>query len=183
MVNCMAAPPRIVGRKGQHPQHATDPVIRQSVAKERTMAAVMLNHEQSDEQTGGRNCERQRQPPEAEINRRPSQCPQGAANGISVIAISKMLRAWLGSRYCARIVIHRRASLRREASVHPSVKTECLVLRRCAPRSHHDCYHAPASIGTAFRPVKTHTRALFQHRGTASVSTASSGAVSVNERA
>src|SRR5438270_3579279 len=50
----MRVAPEIVWRERQHPDNASDPVIEPAAAEERAMAAVMLDHEQADEETGRR---------------------------------------------------------------------------------------------------------------------------------
>ena len=54
MMHGMRAPPEIVGRQGEHAEHAADPVIGQAMAEERAMAAIVLDHEQPHQEAGGR---------------------------------------------------------------------------------------------------------------------------------
>ena len=76
MMDGVGAPPEVVGRERQHADHAADPVVREPVAEEGAVAAIVLDHERPHQEPGGRNRQQQRQPPIAEIERRPSQGPQ-----------------------------------------------------------------------------------------------------------
>ncbi len=71
----MVALPVIVGRQGQHAQHAAHPAIGGAVAEEGAVAAVMLDDEQAHHETGRRHGEQKRQPI-AHIQRQPHQHPQ-----------------------------------------------------------------------------------------------------------
>ena len=55
MVNRMRAAPVVVWRQRQNTEKPAHPVVRQTIAKEGTMSAIMLDHEQSYEKTGGRH--------------------------------------------------------------------------------------------------------------------------------
>jgi hypothetical protein len=72
VMKSMGAPPELVGRQGQHADHAPDPIIRQPAAKERPVAAIMLDHEEADEEARRRYGE-QHADPIADIQRRPHQ--------------------------------------------------------------------------------------------------------------
>src|SRR6516225_4631994 len=76
MMNRVCAAPVVVRRQRQNTEKSTHPVVRQTIAKEGTMSAIMLDHEQSHEKTGGRHAQQKRQPPIAEMNRCPSQRPK-----------------------------------------------------------------------------------------------------------
>jgi hypothetical protein len=45
VVDGVSAPPEIIGRQGQHADRPSDPVVRDTVAKKRAMAAIVLDHE------------------------------------------------------------------------------------------------------------------------------------------
>src|SRR6478672_9833215 len=49
MMACMVTSPVIVWRQGHDTDDSTDPIIRETAAKERAVAAVMLDHEETDE--------------------------------------------------------------------------------------------------------------------------------------
>ncbi len=74
MMNRMRAAPVIVRGQRQNAEKPSYPVVRQTMAKEGTMSAIMLDHEQSYEKTGGRHPSQERQLPIAEMNRCPSHC-------------------------------------------------------------------------------------------------------------
>ena len=48
--------------------HAADPVIRQAMAKEGAVTAIVLDHEQPHEKAGSRHRDQQGEPPIAEMN-------------------------------------------------------------------------------------------------------------------
>ena len=58
-MDAVRAPPEIVGRQRQHADHAADPVVRQAMAKERAVTAIVLDHEQADQKARGGNGEQQ----------------------------------------------------------------------------------------------------------------------------
>jgi len=70
------APPEIIGRERQYADCAAYPIVRQAMSEEGTVAAIVLDHEQPNQEAGGRHGEQQRHPPEAEVVRCPGQCPQ-----------------------------------------------------------------------------------------------------------
>ena len=51
MVNGVSAAPEVIGGERQHPDRAADPVVGETVTEERAVTAVVLDHEQADEQT------------------------------------------------------------------------------------------------------------------------------------
>ena len=55
-------PPEIVRRQGENADHAADPVVDRPMAKERAMAAIVLDHEQADKKARGGNGEQQIKP-------------------------------------------------------------------------------------------------------------------------
>ena len=73
--------PEIVGRQRQHAERAADPVIGEAVAEEGAVPAIVLDHEQPHQESGGRNGEQQRYPPEAKVIGRPHQRPQRRQRG------------------------------------------------------------------------------------------------------
>src|SRR5262245_22006773 len=72
----MRAPPEIIGRERQYADCATYPIVRQAMPEEGTVAAIVLDHEQPNQESGGRHGEQQGHPPEAKVVRCPGQCPQ-----------------------------------------------------------------------------------------------------------
>ena len=58
----MAAPPVIVGRHCQDADRAADPVVGDLAGKERAVPAIVLDHEQANEQPGGERRQRERKP-------------------------------------------------------------------------------------------------------------------------
>jgi len=62
VVHGMGAPPVAVGREGQHAEHPAEPVVGAPPAKERAVAAVVLNHEQPHDEPGRGNREQQAEP-------------------------------------------------------------------------------------------------------------------------
>src|SRR5262245_171753 len=49
MMDGMATPPRLVGCQREHADHSTHPIIRQAMAEERAVTAIMLDHEETYE--------------------------------------------------------------------------------------------------------------------------------------
>ena len=72
----MRAPPEIIGRECQYADCATYPIVRQAMPEEGTVAAIVLDHKQPNQESGGRHGEQQGHPPEAKVVRCPGQCPQ-----------------------------------------------------------------------------------------------------------
>ena len=70
----VGASPEIIGRQRQDPKHATDPVIGLTIAKKSAVSAVMLDHEEANQEP----CRRQRHEksePVAELECHPHQEP------------------------------------------------------------------------------------------------------------
>jgi hypothetical protein len=44
------------GRQRHHADHPAHPIVRQAMAEKGTMAAIVLNHEQSHKKTRSRHC-------------------------------------------------------------------------------------------------------------------------------
>ena len=65
MVDRVAAPPEVVGRQGQDADRPTDPVVGGLARQERSVPAIVLDHEQADEQPGGERRQREREPVKA----------------------------------------------------------------------------------------------------------------------
>jgi hypothetical protein len=57
VMNGMATSPRLVGCQREHADHSTSPIIRQAMAEERAVTAIMLDHEETYEKpcSGHRN--------------------------------------------------------------------------------------------------------------------------------
>ena len=75
MMDAVGVSPEIIGRQRQHADRATHPVVRRSMTKKRAVAAIVLDHEQADEKTRGRNRQQQIKPV-AEMIRQPHRQPQ-----------------------------------------------------------------------------------------------------------
>jgi len=67
----MGAPPEIVRRQCQYADATTNPVVSTAVPKKRTMAAIMLDHEQANEKTGGGREGQQETKAIADVEREP----------------------------------------------------------------------------------------------------------------
>src|SRR5262252_4554525 len=76
MMNRVCAAPIVVRRQCQNTEEPAHQVVRQTIAKEGTMSAIMLDHEQSHEKTGSGHPRQKRQLPITEMNRCPSQRPK-----------------------------------------------------------------------------------------------------------
>jgi hypothetical protein len=55
VVNGVGASPKIIRRKRQHPDHASDPVVGETAMEEGTMTAIVLDHEQPHEKARRRH--------------------------------------------------------------------------------------------------------------------------------
>ena len=64
----MRTAPVIIWRQCEDAEDAASPVIRLSVGEERTMAAIMLDHEQAKQEACGRN-DQHESPPETMMHR------------------------------------------------------------------------------------------------------------------
>jgi hypothetical protein len=60
MMNRMCAAPVVVRRQRQNTEKPAHPIVRQTIAKEGTMSAIMLDHEQSYEKTSSRHSQQER---------------------------------------------------------------------------------------------------------------------------
>ena len=76
MMHGVGAAPEVIGRQRHHADHPTHPIVRQAMAEIRTMAAIVLNHEQSHKKTRSRYSKYQGEPPVAEMQRCPGQRPE-----------------------------------------------------------------------------------------------------------
>ncbi len=56
-MNSVAATPEIIGRECEHAQNAADPVIGKTVAEERAVPTIVLDHEQSHQKARRRHCQ------------------------------------------------------------------------------------------------------------------------------
>ena len=65
VVDRVAAPPEVVGRQGQDADRPADPVVGGLARQERSVPAIVLDHEQADEQPGGERRQREREPVKA----------------------------------------------------------------------------------------------------------------------
>ena len=77
VVDGVAATPGVVGRQRQRADDAAHPVVESSAAEESTMAAIVLDHEQADEEAGCRDRQQQAQPV-AKAQSHPHQHPQSS---------------------------------------------------------------------------------------------------------
>lgn len=71
----MRPAPIVVGRQRQDADRASNPVVDAATGEKRTVAAIMLNHEQPEQEGGGGKDEDQAGP-EAVMNRCPSGSPE-----------------------------------------------------------------------------------------------------------
>src|SRR3954454_12082766 len=51
MVACMVTPPVAVWRQCHHAEGTADPIVRKAAAEERAVSAIVLDHEEADQQT------------------------------------------------------------------------------------------------------------------------------------
>jgi hypothetical protein len=72
----MASLPVIVRRQGYDTDGSADPIVRKTAVEERPVAAVMLDHEETDEQTR-RGYHQQQANPIAMVKTSPHQSPDG----------------------------------------------------------------------------------------------------------
>jgi hypothetical protein len=76
MMYGVRAPPIIVGREGDDAYDAPDPVIERGAPEEGAMAAIVLDHEEANDEAGGRRCKEQADPPKPVIGREPRESPK-----------------------------------------------------------------------------------------------------------
>jgi len=76
MMDGMRTAPEVIGRQRQYADHTTYPVIRQTMAKEGAVTAIVLDHEQPHQEARRRHRQNKGEPPKAEIARKPGQRPQ-----------------------------------------------------------------------------------------------------------
>ena len=76
VVDGVGAPPVAVGREGHDPDRPAEPVVGAAPAEERAVPAVVLDHEQADEEARRRHRQQQGQPV-AVAEAEPSREPQG----------------------------------------------------------------------------------------------------------
>src|SRR5665811_1670705 len=62
MMQCVGTPPEIVGCQSQHANDTSDPIIREAMTEERAVAAIMLDHEEANEEARRRYGEKQADP-------------------------------------------------------------------------------------------------------------------------
>jgi hypothetical protein len=77
MVDGVGAAPVVIGREGQNPDGAADPVVHTALAEEGAVAAIVLNHEQAQEKPGCRRNGEQEAPPHAVGESQPGESPKG----------------------------------------------------------------------------------------------------------
>jgi hypothetical protein len=53
MVDGMGASPEVIGCERQHADHASNPIVCETVMEERSMTAIVLDHEQSHKKARG----------------------------------------------------------------------------------------------------------------------------------
>ncbi len=73
-MDVVCAAPEVMGRQRQHADDPSYPIIRACRGKKRTMAAIVLDHEQADEE-GGRRDDEHKSGPIARAHRVPQQDP------------------------------------------------------------------------------------------------------------
>src|SRR6516162_11494425 len=71
----MGTPPKTIGRERQYADDPTGPIICPAMPKKGPVAAIMLDHEESHQESRGWYGERKREPV-AKIERRPHQHPE-----------------------------------------------------------------------------------------------------------
>ena len=71
----MGTPPKTIGRERQYADDPTGPIICPAMPKKGPVAAIVLDHEESHQESRGWYGERKREPV-AEIERRPHQHPE-----------------------------------------------------------------------------------------------------------
>ncbi len=93
-MDVVRAPPEIVGRQRQHAEDAADPIVGARRSKERTVAAVVLDHEQPH-QEGGRRDGKDQAGPIPHAQRIPQQEPaRGEGNHGYAELENTASRAW-----------------------------------------------------------------------------------------
>src|SRR4029077_2987721 len=55
VMNVMAAPPKVIGRKCQRSQQPANPIVQPAMPEEGSMTAVVLNQEEAQEKAGCRH--------------------------------------------------------------------------------------------------------------------------------
>jgi hypothetical protein len=75
MVEGVSPPPEIVWRQCQHADDASNPIIREAVAEERSVAAIVLDHKETYEKARSRQS-KQKAAPIAGLESSPRQKPQ-----------------------------------------------------------------------------------------------------------
>src|SRR5437660_1991772 len=59
MMNTVRASPQVVRGERKHADEASNPVIHQAMTKKRSVAAIVLDHEQADQKSRGWNSQQQ----------------------------------------------------------------------------------------------------------------------------
>ena len=132
MVVGVGAPPEIVGRQRQDADDAADPIIGETMGKERPVAAIVLDHEETHEEAGSRHGEQQaypiagvhsgphQNPDEGERHRRDRELEHAARGTRLAVA---------GEHLCQRAGIGRRMNVRRPF-IHaaPNKAATCRVM-------------------------------------------------------
>src|SRR3954451_11672449 len=62
MVACMVTPPVAVWRQCHHAEGTADPIVRKAAAEERAVSAIVLDHEEADQQTRRRHLQQEGKP-------------------------------------------------------------------------------------------------------------------------
>src|SRR5690348_10822467 len=96
MMARMVPSPVIVRREGHNADRAADPVVRKATVKERAVTAIMLDHEETDDQ--GRRGHHQQQTTPMAVNKNDRYHGPDDKGGPAVIVSSNTPRALLGSR-------------------------------------------------------------------------------------
>jgi substrate-binding family protein len=89
--------PKTIGRKRQYADDPTGPIICPAMPEKGTVAAIVLDHEESHQESRGWYGERKREPV-AEIERR----PPGRASKIVSLRPDRLADIWQGIRQVAR---------------------------------------------------------------------------------
>ena len=103
----MGAAPVIVRREGEDADGAAGPVVGAAPREQSAMAAIVLQGEKPDQKSGRRDG--QQKPPPVTVDDGKGDTAHNRANGSTVTTISIVLRAVLGRRYWARILVQERA--------------------------------------------------------------------------
>ena len=117
MMERMIVPPVTVRSQRHDADDPADPIVGKTAAEKRTVAAVVLDHEETNEQARGRDRPEQANPV-AKVERHPNQCPddnewhcgdrklEAAAHAVRLAIAAEQLRQRAGFRRGNRAVLH-----------------------------------------------------------------------------